>query len=129
MSDIKAMNAKARVMGIPHFLMGHSAGGFLALNFIANETENAASEFSGIIASAPLTVLDPVPPMVQRLAVRGIGYFLPSLAIPNGLNTSDLCSDVSEVQKYEQDPNVHGYISLGTAKDVYPSDPLIASLS
>jgi alpha-beta hydrolase superfamily lysophospholipase len=68
-ADIKAVNALVRTKGkkgeddVPHFIMGHSAGGFLALNYVIYGRE----QFAGVIASAPLTKLYPEPPMIQRI--------------------------------------------------------------
>jgi acylglycerol lipase len=85
-TDIKAMSALIRTKDVPHFIMGHSMGGFLALQFVAAGYE----QFDGVIASAPLTKMDPEPPMVQKYAIQTLGYFMPSLAVSNGLVVTDL---------------------------------------
>ncbi|KAG0349028.1 hypothetical protein BG004_002556 [Podila humilis] len=114
--DITEALARVKVEGVPLFLMGHSYGGGLVLNYDC--IGPLRTKLSGVIASAPL-VLASTPTRPHFLVVGFAGMIskvLPSLQIPINLPTRYISRDAEEVKKYDSDPLIHGYI---TTKGVY----------
>ncbi|KAF9417885.1 hypothetical protein BGZ94_009832 [Podila epigama] len=114
--DITEALERGKIEGFPLFLMGHSYGGSLVLNYDC--IGPLRTTLSGVIASAPL-VLPSAPTRPNGLTVGFAGLVskvLPSLQIPSNLPSSQISRDVEEVKKYDTDPLVHGYI---TSQGVY----------
>lgn len=109
LDDISALLAQAasRFPTTPCFLYGHSMGGNLVLNYALRHPE----ELAGVIATAPWLELAFAPPRSKLLLGRVLGRALPSLTIPNGLNTHHLSHDPAVVAAYVNDSLVHGRIS------------------
>nr|VWP00378.1 Protein kinase C (EC [Ganoderma boninense] len=79
---------RARMPGLPLFLMGHSMGGGLALAFAARaaapstSTRESIALLSGVVATSPLLVQTaPVPRPVQFVA-RMVAKVFPMLLVP-----------------------------------------------
>jgi acylglycerol lipase len=52
LKDIQQAESKIKMAGIPHFIMGHSMGGGLALKYAST----GPKDLMGVIASAPLVI-------------------------------------------------------------------------
>ncbi|MCE9624318.1 MAG: lysophospholipase [Deltaproteobacteria bacterium] len=93
---------------LPHFLIAHSFGGQVTVNFLARQPKG----LSGVILSAPnLKIAMPVSALKKvfgHLASR----FLPSFLIPNDLDATWISHDPEVVRAYEKDPLVGHQISL-----------------
>ncbi|GJJ74126.1 acylglycerol lipase [Entomortierella parvispora] len=114
--DITAALERGKIEGLPLFLMGHSYGGSLVLNYDC--IGPLRTQLSGLIASAPL-VLASAPTRPNKLTVGLAGVVskvLPSFQIPVKLSSHFVSRDKEEVAKYDADPLVHGY---GTAQGMY----------
>ena len=93
--------------GIKLFLLGHSMGGLIALNFAQNFPEL----ISGVVASSPaLGVTVEVPPAKAFLG-RVMSSILPGLSMSNGLDATKLSHDPAVVEAYQKDPLVHGRVT------------------
>lgn len=92
-------------------------GGFLALQYVVDCQEN---DLAGCIGSGPLIGVGSASeaPSLQRYVVVGLSYVLPSFTISNPVKSSYLSRVPEECIKYDEDPDVHPYISFGTATDV-----------
>ncbi|WP_017931388.1 alpha/beta hydrolase [Robiginitomaculum antarcticum] len=114
MSDIDTMCAKSRALypNIPHFLMGHSMGGGLALRYAATHPD---AGFSGIIASAPM--IRPVDKVsgIQRILTKLIMKIKPGLTLDPGLDGSKISSIETEARRYLSDPLVHSKLGADLA--------------
>ncbi|KAG0243607.1 hypothetical protein BGW41_001818 [Actinomortierella wolfii] len=110
--DITAALERAKIEGVPQFLMGHSYGGSLVLNYDVLGPKR--QELAGVIASAPLILPSPEtrPNAVTVGAAKVFSRVLPSLQIPVKLNTSYISRNKDEVAKYDTDPLVHPYMSI-----------------
>ncbi|KAK3809323.1 MAG: Alpha/Beta hydrolase protein [Benniella sp.] len=114
--DITAALKRGKIKGLPLFLMGHSYGGSLVLNY--NCIGPLRKKLSGLIASAPL-VLASAPTRPNSLTVSfagAVSRIAPSLKVPINLSSKYISRDPKEVAKYNADPLVHGY---GTTKGLY----------
>ncbi|RKO85286.1 Alpha/Beta hydrolase protein, partial [Blyttiomyces helicus] len=118
MKDIADVVTRVRV-GVedkPTFVFGHSMGGGLALRFVGTQREGVA----GAVISAPLISLGKSTsvPAIQYYAMRGLAALLGTLVLKQGVDANELSHDPAEVKAYQEDPFVHPYISLGTARDI-----------
>ncbi|MCB0542606.1 MAG: lysophospholipase [Saprospiraceae bacterium] len=97
-----------RYRGIPLFLYGHSMGGNLALNFALRR----APALSGIIATGPWIRLAFPAPGLKILAAKVLKKITPALTLPTGLAAHFLSRDEKVVKAYQDDPLVHGQLSV-----------------
>ena len=118
LNDIEELMKQARseYTETPIFLMGHSLGGNLVGNFIIKENVN---ELAGFILSSPWVRLAFEPPQWKANLAKKVAGILPSLTQSNELNTSDISRDPAVVQAYDEDPLVHGKISVRLFVDCY----------
>ncbi len=100
-----------RYSGVPLFLYGHSMGGQLVLNYTLRRTPR----LSGLIATGPWIRLAFQAPAVKILAAKLLNKMIPSLTMPTNLATKFLSRDESVVHAYENDPLVHGMLSVAAA--------------
>jgi len=102
---------KAQEPAAPTFLLGHSQGGLIALEYALHDTEGLA----GIIASAPALGSLPVPPLLVLLA-KLFSRVWPTFTQDVKLDASALSRDQRVPTDYVSDPLVHGMATarLGT---------------
>jgi alpha-beta hydrolase superfamily lysophospholipase len=108
--DVAAIVSLAReaAPGAPLFLFGHSLGGLIALDVVAEDPTG----FAGVIASAPALV-----PAARRRAMpaplaRLLSRFAPRLTVPSGLDAAGLSADPRVAIEYLADPLVHDRVSM-----------------
>ncbi|KAI8594328.1 Alpha/Beta hydrolase protein, partial [Dissophora ornata] len=114
--DITEALKRGEIEGLPLFLMGHSYGGSLVLNYDC--IGPLRTKLSGLIASAPLVLAGaPTRPSNFTVSFAGaVSKVAPSLRIPVNLSSKLISRDPKEVSKYDADPLVHGY---GTTKGLF----------
>ena len=112
--ELRLADASQRYPGVPHFLYGHSMGGYLVLSYgLARKPK-----LTGIISTDPaLGQLKPFPAWLVAL-VSGLAKIAPSVTINNMLDLSSLSHDPAVIQAYRDDPLVHPRISLRLAVDL-----------
>jgi len=98
--------------GLPVFLYGHSLGGLFAL---AYAIQNPGG-INGVIATGAALHSPLLEQKVKVAMVKVLGSLFPSMIIPTGLDPATISRDHSVVQKYVNDPLVHGKTSLGLGK-------------
>ncbi|KAI7898951.1 Alpha/Beta hydrolase protein [Cokeromyces recurvatus] len=102
---------------IPIFLMGHSMGGGLILNYLAkSDIYEGVSFLSGAIASSPLITLSMPISSVKYYTLRTLSNIVPSVTIRAGVDPAGISHDKEEVEKYKKDPLVHDYATLATLR-------------
>ncbi|KAG0170473.1 hypothetical protein DFQ28_001730 [Apophysomyces sp. BC1034] len=117
LSDINEAVHAVHESGVPLFLIGHSMGGGLALNYLAKKEQfDGVKLVRGAIASAPLITLTlPISPL-RYYPLMLVSRILPSWVIQAGLDPKGISHDEQEVQKYVDDPLIHDYATLSTSK-------------
>ncbi|NIV38962.1 MAG: alpha/beta fold hydrolase, partial [Anaerolineae bacterium] len=93
---------------VPAFLMGHSLGGLIALDYVLRGSDGLA----GVVASGPVLSPPGVSPFLLWLS-KVLAQLWPSLILDSGLDTSALSRDPAVVEAYVNDPLVH---SKGSAR-------------
>jgi alpha-beta hydrolase superfamily lysophospholipase len=94
--------------GQPLFLLGHSLGGLIALDYALVYPQG----LQGVVASAPAVTQTAISP-VKVLLAKTLSRLLPTLSMKTGLDAQGISRDPQEVQRYLQDPLVH---DLGTLR-------------
>jgi len=92
----------------PVFLLGHSVGGGVVLEYVLHYPEGLV----GVIASAPALAQVGISPFLLLLS-KVLSGVLPRLSLNAGLDTTALSRDAAVVDAYVNDPLVHG---LGTPR-------------
>lgn len=91
----------------PIFLMGHSMGALIALDFILSENEKLAG---AIISGAPIDPVGVAKPYLVALA-RILSRIYPRFSLDLGLDHDAISRIQSVVRSYKEDPLVHGKIT------------------
>ncbi|MGH3648667.1 MAG: lysophospholipase [Micromonosporaceae bacterium] len=114
-ADLDTMIAEAaqRHPGRPVFLLGHSMGGLIALEYALGNP----SRLTGLVLSAPL-VRSGVVSSVERAAAKLFSAVLPNLGV-KALDASMVSRDPAVVKAYDEDPlNYRGKIPARTATEL-----------
>ena len=110
--DRLLQEADRRHPGKPRFLYGHSLGGLLVLYYALQRKPQLA----GVISTSP-GLRSPVLEQKAKITFAKIlGYLLPTLSIPVGLDATSISRDPGVVQAYQNDPLVHDVVTLATTK-------------
>jgi len=92
----------------PLFLLGHSMGGLIVLNYVLHHPEG----LTGVIASGPALGSLPVSPLLLALA-KLLSRIWPRFTLDTNLDATAISRDPAVVEAYVNDPLVH---SLGTPR-------------
>ena len=94
--------------GVPVFIYGHSLGGGIVLDYLIRRNP----KIKGAIVTSPWLKLSFEPPKIKVAMAAIMRFILPGLIQPSGLNVSYISHDPAVVEKYKNDPLVHGKISV-----------------
>jgi alpha-beta hydrolase superfamily lysophospholipase len=112
-SDITMISKMTEIQCVPHFIMGHSMGGCIALLY----AHKYPKRFKGVLCSAPLikTGISTRPSWIESFLLKNFfSRFLASFSIPKRRDLSDFVTrDKQEAEKKRQDPLVHQWSSFG----------------
>jgi lysophospholipase len=109
--DLGQVFAKVRQPGLPAFLLGHSMGGGIALDYALAHRGDLAGL---ILSGATVQPGDDQPKSVLAIA-KVLGRFLPSLPTAR-LDSAGISRDPQVVAEYNADPMVfHGKVPAGLA--------------
>lgn len=89
--------------GRPFFLLGHSMGGCIVLDYALHYPGG----LTAVVASAPAIGKLKVPPVMLTIS-KLLAKIKPDLGIATGLDANGISRDPAEVEKYKNDPLVHG---------------------
>ena len=89
------------------FLLGHSMGGLIALNF----TERFSETLDGVVASSPGLGLTVQVPTVKAFMGKLMSSIWPGLSMGNELDASKISHDPDVVKAYLDDPLVHDRVT------------------
>lgn len=108
MIDILLKSCNQTFPGCPVYLYGHSLGGGIVLDYILRRKP----KINGAIITSPWLRLSFEPPKSKIVIASIMKNLMPGLIQPSGLNTNHLSHDKDVVEKYTNDPLVHGKISV-----------------
>ncbi|KAH8110046.1 lysophospholipase [Phellopilus nigrolimitatus] len=97
-----AIQEAKRLFGseLPVFLMGHSMGGGIVLDFASR----AKAELAGVIASSPLILQTSAAPKIARWVGGKVSILTPYSTIPAQVKAKDLSRDPESNEAYLNDP-------------------------
>jgi alpha-beta hydrolase superfamily lysophospholipase len=101
--------------GVPIVLYGHSMGGNLVLNYAIRRRPDLAC----VIATAPYLRLAFEPPAWRVRMAEWMKDITPDFSQKTGLKAQALSRDPEVVSRYEQDPLVHGQITVSFFSHVH----------
>jgi alpha-beta hydrolase superfamily lysophospholipase len=108
MTDILINECRKTFTGTPLFLYGHSLGGGIMLNYLVRKNPKV----KGAIVTSPWLKLS-FEPDKSKIKMAGIiKNIIPGLVQPSGLVVDHISRDKAEVDKYKNDPDIHGKISV-----------------
>ena len=93
--------------GMKCFLLGHSLGGLIALNFALRFPKM----IDGVIASSPALGITVKVPAFKAFFGKVMSSIWPGLSLRNGIDVSKLSHDEEAVRAYVEDPLVHDRVS------------------
>jgi len=108
MLDILLEESRKTQPEIPVFIYGHSMGGGMVLNYLIKKNP----DIRGAIVTSPWIKLAFPLNKVKVLLARIMKNIYPSLTQPAGLVTEHLSQKQDVVDMYNEDPLVHGKISV-----------------
>lgn len=94
--------------GVPIFLLGHSLGGAIVLDYALRHPQGVR----GAAAIGPAIGQVGISPVLMALA-RAVSLVWPTFSLPTGLDVAAISRDPRVVAAYRADPLVHG---VGTAR-------------
>jgi acylglycerol lipase len=112
LGDINLLSQSLQVPMIPHFVMGHSMGGALALLYSHHHPKGLAGVISCSPAIRPGKTSKPnfaLNFLLNTLFVR----HLRSVVIDSSLDVNNICRDAENRRQYVQDPLIHSWVSVG----------------
>ena len=96
-----------RPEGMQCFLLGHSMGGLIALNF----AQQFAGLIDGVIASSPALGVAIEIPGIKKILGSFMSYIWPGMTMGNELDAGKISHDSKVVSAYKTDPLVHDRVS------------------
>jgi alpha-beta hydrolase superfamily lysophospholipase len=91
----------------PVFLYGHSLGGLQVLYYVLKHKP----QISGVISTAPALAAEKGVSPVTILMAKVMSRLMPTMQIDNGLDRSNLSRNSDVIERYNNDPLVHGKIT------------------
>ncbi len=116
--------ALSTIGGAKRFLLGHSQGGLVALDFVAARNPVLA----GLIVTNPFLGLALEVPALKLLLGRVAARLLPTLTLPSGLDPAGVSHDSRIVEAYRRDPLVFRTATAGWFREVTAAQERVRAL-
>ena len=101
-----------RYAGLPCFLWGHSLGGVLVANYVLRRKP----KLTGVVITSPGLKTSISDQKMKIQFAKIAGKFMPEMSMPTGLDAKLISRDPAVVERYVNDPLVHGTATLAMAK-------------
>lgn len=108
MIDILLNSCKQTFPSCPVYIYGHSLGGGIVLEYLLKRNP----KIKGAIVTSPWLRLSFEPSKSKLIMASIMKNLIPGLIQPSGLNVNHISHDEAIVEKYSNDPLVHGKISV-----------------
>lgn len=108
------------------FLIGHSMGGQIVVNFMAKYPE--AKVYGFITSSANLRIGVKINPVKKFLGMKAAGL-LPRLKLKNEIDPRLICTDMNVVREYKRDPLVTKFITTRLAAELLKNQDNIMAMA
>lgn len=106
-------NAAQCYSGSPCFLWGHSLGGVL----VANYALRRKPQLEGVVITSAGFLRTSISNQKTKIQFAKIaGKIIPEMSMPTGLDANKISRDPEVVERYVNDPLVHGVATLAMAK-------------
>ncbi|KAI9681467.1 MAG: hypothetical protein M1817_002751 [Caeruleum heppii] len=117
LSDLSAIltpHLPSPTQPLPLFLLGHSAGGGIALTYAALGPPAILSQISGFLGESPLLALTPstAASKLKILVGKLAGRFLPAYQVKQTFNSAVMSRDPEVCKSFENDELRHDYGTL-----------------
>jgi acylglycerol lipase len=114
MDDMAVLLAESaqRYPDLPCYLWGHSLGGLLVANYVLRRKP----QLTGVVITSPGLRTSISDQKAKMQFAKIAGKLLPELSIPTGLDAKLISRDPTVVERYVNDPLVHGVATLAMAK-------------
>ncbi len=119
LADVLGSTRKRMEAGTPLILLGHSMGGLVAAQLVAQ----GLARVEGLVLSSP--ALDPGLNAFQKLLLAVLPSIAPDLRVRNGLDPVWISHDPQVVQAYRQDRLIHDRISGRLARYIAETGPAV----
>jgi alpha-beta hydrolase superfamily lysophospholipase len=110
LDDLSAMFGvaeKGKKPGVKCFLLGHSMGGLIAINYAIGKQDT----IDGLIISSPSLGVAVKVPAVKAVLGKAMSSLWPGLSLNNELDASKISHDEKVVAAYKNDPLVHDRVT------------------
>jgi alpha-beta hydrolase superfamily lysophospholipase len=107
--DIMIKDIAAELSGVPLFIYGHSLGGGIVLDYLIRRKPS----ITGAIVTSPWLRLSYEPPKSKQIVAVIGSKIWPGMRLSSALITEHMSRDPKVVEAYNNDPLIHGMISLG----------------
>lgn len=106
-------NAAQCYSGSPCFLWGHSLGGVLVANYVLRRKP----QLEGVVITSAGFLRTSISNQKMKIQFAKIaGKIIPEMSMPTGLDANKISRDPEVVERYVNDPLVHGVATLAMAK-------------
>jgi acylglycerol lipase len=120
------VDAAAQALGEKFFLLGHSMGGLVALDWVTRRPEGSVR---GLIVTNPFVELGaPVPPFKLKIGELA-GKLWPTLALPSGIDPAGISRDLAIVEAYRRDPLVFTTATAGWFREITVAHARVRALA
>jgi alpha-beta hydrolase superfamily lysophospholipase len=109
---------------LPRFVLGHSMGGLVALDWLAAGNPS----LTGLILTSPFLALATELPTVKRWVARAAGRLVPTLTLPSGIEPRALSHDRAVVEAYASDPLVFHGATAGWLRETLAAQARVRAL-